>query len=149
MAYDYNRTRTATTAVAPFRFVKAASQATPAGQLAPPLQCAQAAGPTDPIIGVSLQFTNAAAGDRAEFAVFGPGKVQVGATAVNDGDLLTSDANGCAATAVPHTHVENEAAAYAQNATTGPAALVRVAAMAIEPGNPGDVIEIVLVPQHV
>ena len=139
MAYDYNRTRTAASPVAPFRFVKATGVEG---------QCAQAAGPTDPIIGASLQFTNANTGERAEFAVFGPGKVKVGATAVADGDLLTSDANGCAVTAAQHTHTENVAAAYAENATTGPADLVRVAAMAIEAGNSGDIIEIVVSPQH-
>jgi hypothetical protein len=136
MSYLFNKSRTAQAAVAECRFVKPGAQ---------PYTALQAAAETDSLIGVSLQFFNPQAGQRFDFAVIGPAKLQLGA-AVNDGDLLTSDANGCGITAIRHAHTENTAAAYAENATTAAAPAARIGALALSAGNAGDVIDVVVLP---
>lgn len=136
MSYLFNKSRTAQGAVAECRFVKPG---------AAPFTASQAAAETDSLIGVSLQFFNPQDGQRFDFAVLGPAKLQLGA-AVADGALLTSDANGCGITAVRHAHTENTAAAYAENATTAVAPATRIGALALSAGNPGDVIDVVVLP---
>lgn len=136
MSYLFNKSRTAQGAIAECRFVKPGTA---------PFTASQAAAETDSLIGVSLQFFNPKDGERFDFAVLGPAKLQLGA-AVADGALLTSDANGCGITAVRHTHTENVAAAYTENATTAAAPAARVGALALSAGNPGDVIDVVVLP---
>jgi hypothetical protein len=137
MSYVYNRTRTAQAAIAPYRFVKPGTINYTA---------VQASAPTDSIIGVSLEFYHPQAGERFDFAIAGPAQIEVGANPVADGDLLTSDANGMAVTVTRHAHTENLAAAYTENAITAPAASVRVGALALMAGQPGDIIDVYVQP---
>ncbi len=92
---------------------------------------------TDSIIGVSDDI-DAAIGDRVDVIRFGIAPVVFGGV-VTQGDLLTTDANGHAVTVARHTHTENTAAAYTQNATTSAAPVVRVIGVAEESGVAGDV----------
>jgi hypothetical protein len=136
MMYGYARARTAQGAISPCRFVKPGTT---------PFTGLQAAAETDPIIGVSLEFNNPQAGQRFDFAVIGPTKIELGGT-VADGDLLTSDSEGRGITATRHTHTENTAAAYAQNATTAAAPVARVGAMALSAGVLGEFIDVIVLP---
>lgn len=60
----------------------------------------QASASSDKIVGVSVPLITVASGDTVDVAQDGIADVQLGGT-VTRGDLLTSDANGCAITAAP------------------------------------------------
>jgi hypothetical protein len=96
-----------------------------------------AAAECDSIIGVSGDI-DAALGERVDVIRFGIAPVVYGG-AVTRGDLLTSDASGHAITATRHTHTENTAAAYTQNAATAAAPILRIIGVAEESGVAGDV----------
>ena len=101
----------------------------------------QATGPTDAIIGIADFPNGAADGARVDVARDDFLQVVLGGP-VNRGDPLTADANGAAVTATRHAHTENAAAAYAQSATTGPAAPVRIVGYAEQSGVAGDIIPV-------
>jgi hypothetical protein len=134
--YLLNKTRTAQGPIQELRFVKPGTA---------PYTAIQASSGSDSLIGVCMQFFHPRAGEQFDFVVLGQAQIELGGT-VNDGDLLTSDAEGRAITAVRHAHVENTAAAYTENATTNAAPAARVGAMALMAGNLGDVIDVVVLP---
>lgn len=136
MSHAYSRARTAQGAISPCRFVKPGTVN---------YTGAQAAAETDTIIGVSLEFNGPADGQRFDLALLGPAKIELGGT-VADGDYLTADSEGRGVKATRHTHTENTAAAYAQNATTAAAPVARVGAMALAAGTIGEFIDIIVVP---
>ncbi len=96
-----------------------------------------AASATDSIIGVSDNVA-AAIGERVDVIRFGIAPVIYGGV-VTRGDLLTTDANGNAVSVTRHTHTENTAAAYTQNATTSTASVVRIIGVAEESGVAADI----------
>ena len=105
----------------------------------------QATGPTDPIMGIASYPNGAVDGGRVDVARADFYEVVLGGP-VSRGDPLTADANGCAVSATRHTHTENTAAAYAQNAVTAPAALVRIVGYAEMSGVAGDIIHVSIAP---
>ena len=100
----------------------------------------QAASAADALIGVCIQPGGALDGERVDIRRLGMGEVEYGGN-VTRGDRLTSDAQGRAVTAAYHTHTENTAAAYTQNATTGQASAVFVGGIAEVSGVAGDQVE--------
>jgi len=104
----------------------------------------QAAAATDKLIGVSndIAIADTERGDiiRTDLAV-----VEYGGN-VARGDLLTSDANGKAVAVTRHTHTENTAAEYTQNATTGAGSAVRTIGVAEISGVAGDLGEVLICP---
>lgn len=88
---------TAEAAIAACRFVKAGSA---------DYQVAQAAAATDKILGVSMPLIAASTGETVDVMRSGIADIQLGG-AVTRGDLLTSDANGCAVTAAPGAGANN------------------------------------------
>ncbi len=104
-----------------------------------------ATGPTDAIIGIVDYPGGAIDTGRVDVVRDGVTEVVLGG-AVTRGDPLTSDANGCAVTAGHHTHPENLAAAYTENATTGAATLGRFVGWAEVSGVTGDVILVAVDP---
>jgi hypothetical protein len=135
MSYVYSRALTAQGPIFECRFVKPGTTSGTG---------LQAAGATDSIIGVTMQFNHPQTGQRFDYVPFGPAQLLLGGQ-VNAGDLLTSDANGCGITVTRHAHVENTSAAYTENANTATAPTVRIGAMALVPGNEGDVIDVIVV----
>lgn len=108
----------------------------------------QAAAAGDAMFGVSIQPGGAAIDARCDVAVAGIADVEYGGN-VTRGDALTADANGKAVAATRHTHTENTAGAYAQNATTGAAAAVRTIGVAMVSGVSGDIGQVLIAPGHV
>ena len=104
----------------------------------------QAAAATDEMYGVSTDIP-ANAGDRCDVIKLGDADVIYGGV-VTRGDPLTSDALGRAITAARHTHVENTAAAYTQNAITGVAAATRIIGFANISGVLGDLGSVAIAP---
>lgn len=104
----------------------------------------QAAAATDALFGVSTDIP-AATGERCDVIKLGDADVIYGGT-VTRGDELTSDASGRAITATRHTHTENTAAAYAQNAATGTATLTRIIGIANVSGVLGDIGSVAIAP---
>ena len=103
----------------------------------------QATGPTDPSFGVS--DLGADSGAALDVRMGGIAPVDYGG-AVSAGDPLTSDADGKAIAATPHTHTENTAGAYAQDATTDGASTVRIIGYAVVDGEDGDIGSVHLTP---
>jgi hypothetical protein len=103
----------------------------------------QATGPTDKLFSLSLPFNDVADGDRVDVCVMGFEEVQLGGV-VKAGDPITSDANGCGVEATRHTHTENIAVAYTENATTAVAPGVRIIGFAEVAGVAGDWINVLL-----
>lgn len=101
-------------------------------------QVVKGAANTDPLIGVSTDI-DAAINERVDVIHDGTAHVRLGG-AVTRGDMLMSDAAGKAVVAVRHTHVENTAAAYVQNAVTQAGNNVRVIGYALQSGVLDDVI---------
>lgn len=110
-------------------------------------QAAQAAASTDLMFGISDSLGAAAAGDRVDVHTAGIVDVEYGG-AVSKGDPLTADAQGRAVAATRHTHTENTAAAYTQNATTAAAADVRIVGHARVDGVLGDIGKCQISPSH-
>lgn len=107
---------------------------------------AQGSAASDPLLGVSVLGATAA-GDRVDVDVAGISAVEYGGN-VTRGDQLTSDANGKAVAVTRHTHTENTAASYTQNATTGAAANVQVIGRALMSGVSGDIADVLLGPAY-
>lgn len=97
----------------------------------------QATAATDALFGITGTL-GAADGERVDVHVVGPVEVEYGGV-VTRGDPLTSDANGKAIAVTRHTHTENTAAAYTQNATTGAGSDVRIIGFAAVSGALGDI----------
>lgn len=98
---------------------------------------AQADGATAALLGISTEIP-AAAAERVDVYLAGLVDVEYGGN-VTRGDLLTSDANGKAIKATRHTHTENAAAAYEQNANTSVSTEVRTIGIAMVSGVAGDI----------
>ena len=106
---------------------------------------AQAAAATDAMIGVA-QHT-AGDNERVRVMLAGISKVEYGGN-VTQGDLLTADAQGRAIKVTRHTHTENTAASYTQNASTQPATGERVIGVAMADGVAGDIGRVLLYPGY-
>lgn len=104
----------------------------------------QAAAATDAMFGVSTDIP-AALGERCDVIKLGDADVEYGGN-VARGDELTADASGRAVTAARHTHTENAAAAYVQNAATGTATLQRIIGIANVSGVLGDIGSVAIAP---
>jgi hypothetical protein len=104
----------------------------------------QAAVDTDAMFGVSTEI-DSAINKRCDVHVAGIAEVEYGGN-VTRGDLLTSDANGKAVAATRHTHTENTAATYTQNAVTAAASAKRVIGTAMVSGVAGDIGSVQLGP---
>ncbi|MFA5825837.1 MAG: capsid cement protein [Gallionellaceae bacterium] len=104
----------------------------------------QASAATDAMFGVSAELS-ALTGERCDVIKLGDADVEYGG-AVTRGDELTADADGKAITATRHTHTENTAAAYAQNAATGTATLPRIIGVANVSGVLGDIGSVAIAP---
>ncbi len=126
-------------AIAARRIVKAGSAA---GEVA------QATAVTEALIGVCVQPGGAADGGRCDICLSGVAEVDYGGN-VAVGDFLTSDADGKAVAVTRHTHTENTAGSYTQNAATAAAAARRSIGMAMVAGVSGDVGSVLLIPTHV
>ncbi len=105
----------------------------------------QASAATDALIGVCIQPGGAAQGDRVDFVLSGVAEVELGDD-VTRGALLTSDADGKAVAVARHTHTENTAGTYGQNATTGAATAGRVIGVAMCSGAAGDIGSVHILP---
>lgn len=103
---------------------------------------ATANGSAAEIIGVA-QHDTAAVGEEIRVMLTGIAEVRLGG-AVTRGQNITSDANGNGIAATQHTHTENTAATYTQNATTAAASAVRVIGKALASGVSGDIIPVLL-----
>lgn len=101
-----------------------------------------AAAASDELVGV-FQHTTDAAGDEVRVMLTGISRVKLGGT-VTRGNLITSDAAGKGVAATQHTHTENTAAAYVQNATTAAADAERIIGKALASGVDGDIIPVLL-----
>lgn len=108
-------------------------------------QVETAAAATDAVLGVTGVRGAALAGDRIDVVLDGIADVVFGG-AIAQGDLVTTDATGAALKATRHTHVENTAAAYTQNATTAAASGERIVGIAMVGGVAGDIGSILLTP---
>lgn len=106
----------------------------------------QAAAASDAMYGVSAEL-DAAINERADVVVAGLAEVEYGGN-VTRGDPLTADADGKAVVATRHTHTENTAGAYAQNATTAAASAVRIVGWAMVSGVVGDIGLAQIAPGH-
>ena len=109
-------------------------------------QAVQASAATDPVYGVAQH--DASDGDRVRIMLMGISNVVFGGT-VNQGDLLVSDANGKAVAATRHTHTENTASSYAQDATTGAGSAQRTIGVAMCDGVLNDIGTVLLCPSFV
>ncbi len=99
---------------------------------------------TDVLVGV-FQHTTDNAGDAVRVMLSGVSRVVLGGP-VSRGDRLTSDASGSGVAAARHTHTENTAAAYTQNAVTGAAGTVNTIGIALASGSAGDIIPVLIAP---
>lgn len=107
-------------------------------------QVVQAAASTDALLGVSGELAAADAG-RVDIVLAGLAEVECGGT-IARGAPVTADAAGKAVTAVRHTHQENTAASYQQNATTAAGSAERTIGIALESAVAGDVIHVLISP---
>jgi hypothetical protein len=105
----------------------------------------QAAAAAAALIGICCHPGGAAVGERLDVVRAGIADVVYGGN-VTRGDLLTADAEGRAVAATRHAHAENAAAAYAQNATTAAASVVRVIGTAEVSGVAGDIGQVLIAP---
>lgn len=106
-----------------------------------------AGAPTDALLGVNAEVA-LANGDHGDVIMAGIADVVFGGT-VTAGQLLTANASGQAVPATRHTHTENTAASYTQNATTGPASAGMVIGVALVNGVAGDVGQVLIAPGYV
>ncbi len=97
----------------------------------------QAAATGDAMFGVAAEL-DAASGGRFDVHVVGIAEVEYGDD-ITRGDLLTADSDGKAVPVTRHTHAENAAGAYAQDAETGEASAIRVIGTAMVSGADGDI----------
>ena len=104
----------------------------------------QATASTEELVGV-FQHTTIAANDEVRVMLTGITRVVLGGT-VTRGNLITSDANGKGVAVTQHTHTENTAGTYTQNATTAAALAVRTIGKALASGVAGDIIPMLLAP---
>ncbi len=104
----------------------------------------QAAAATDSIIGVSTDV-DTVLGEPADVIHGGIALVEAGGV-ITRGQAVTSDANGKAVAATRHTHVENTAATYTQNAQTAAGSGERIAGFALASAVAGDLIPVLLQP---
>lgn len=109
-------------------------------------QVLQAAAATDAMIGVANEV-GAAINERQDVIVAGIADVELGGV-VARGDGVTADATGKGVAATRHTHTENTAAAYTQNATTAAASGQRKIGIALASGVAGDIIPVLLAPGY-
>ena len=107
-------------------------------------KAAQADGSTGALVGVADEL-GAKDGGRIDVHLAGIVAVVYGGDVVR-GDVLTSDADGKAVAAARHTHTENVAAAYTQDATTSAADEVHTAGVALVSGEAGDIGYALLAP---
>ena len=105
---------------------------------------AVASGSSDDMIGI-FQHTTSGAEEPVRIMMTGISRIVLGGT-VTRGQFLTSDANGKGVAATRHTHTENTAATYTQNATTQAASDVNVIGMALKSGVAGDIIPVLINP---
>lgn len=103
-----------------------------------------AAAASDCLIGI-FQHTTDNAGESARIMMSGISRIVLGGT-VTRGDRLTSDSAGKAVTATRHTHIENTAGTYTQNATTQSGSAVNTIGLALASGVSGDIIPVLLAP---
>jgi hypothetical protein len=108
-------------------------------------QVLSGAAATDFIFGVTGTLGADAANDRIDVTVVGIAEIEAGGV-INRGDPVTTDALGMAIAATRHTHVENTAAAYVQNATTAVASAERIIGFAMVDAIAGDVADVLLAP---
>ncbi|MBI5058958.1 DUF2190 domain-containing protein [candidate division KSB1 bacterium] len=97
----------------------------------------QATGPGDTLLAVADSLGSNAV-NRVDAILDGVAQVEYGG-AVAQGDYLTSDLNGKAVAATRHTHAENTAAAYTQNAATAAGEKSAVIGVALVSGVAGDI----------
>ena len=97
---------------------------------------AAATAATDKVLGV-LGSLGATSGQQANVVVFGPCKVLLGGSVVA-GDVIVATTAGALIAATRHTHTENTAGSYTQNATTGAAAQDNTLGVMLEDGVSGD-----------
>lgn len=105
-----------------------------------------AAAATDFLVGVTNEIS-AAINERADVIVAGIAEVELGGT-VARGDPITADAAAKGVTATRHTHTENTAGTYTQNATTAAGSGQRRIGFALISGVAGDIIPVLLAPGY-
>lgn len=104
---------------------------------------AQASAATQPLYGIAQETV--ADNAMVDVALSGISYVEYGGT-VTQGDTLTTDASGRAVVATRHTHTENTAAAYTQNATTGAGSSVYTIGIAMANGVLSDIATVLIQP---
>lgn len=104
----------------------------------------QAQAATDALIGVAADL-DAASGARVDVHLSGVVEVEFGGT-VTRGALVSADATGKAVAATRHTHSENAAGTYTQDATTGAGSTGRVIGVAMASAVAGDIAGVLLSP---
>lgn len=97
---------------------------------------------SDNMVGVFQHDTNAA-GEDVRVMLTGISRVLLGGS-VTRGDLITTNATGRGVAATRHTHTENTAGTYTQNATTVAASSVGIVGRALASGSSGDIIPVLL-----
>lgn len=97
---------------------------------------------TDKLLGI-FQHVTTAANEEVRVMLSGISNLVIG-DAVTRGDLITADSAGKGVLAVGHTHTENTAGTYAQNAKTAAADAVRVIGVAMASGIAGDIIPVLI-----
>lgn len=107
-------------------------------------QAKQAAAAEDALFGVSDSL-GGADGATADVTLSGLAEVVYGG-AVDAGDLLTADSEGRAVAASRHTHEENLAGTYEQEAETAAAAGARTIGIAMVSGASGDIGSVHVMP---
>ncbi|HEC12310.1 MAG TPA: DUF2190 domain-containing protein [Acidiferrobacteraceae bacterium] len=127
----------AETAVAAYRIIKFGSDDD---------SVVQAAANTDAMFGVCGSLA-AVAAERVDINMAGPVDVEYGGN-VTRGNKLTSDANGKAIAVTRHTHTENTAGAYTQNATTGAGSGINIIGTAMVSGVDGDIGSALINPSY-
>ena len=104
-----------------------------------------ATGSGDALIGIAAEL-GAAADGRIDVHLAGIAEVEAGG-AIARGDPITADADGKAVAATRHTHTENAAAAYTQDADTGIGSVVRTIGVALQGASAaGDLIRVLIQP---
>lgn len=107
---------------------------------------AMASASTNALIGVAAETS--ADNERVRVDLIGITKVEYGGT-VTQGDFLSADASGKAVAVTRHTHTENTAATYTQNATTSAATGGRTIGIAMANGVAGDIGRVLLFPSYI
>ena len=106
----------------------------------------QATAATDALMGVVAEL-DVSSGERGDIHLAGVAQVVYGGT-ITRGDLLTADSNGKAVKVTRHTHTENTAASYTQNATTGVGSGERIIGVAMVSGVSGDIGSVLIQPAY-